>query len=84
MFVSTAEKLGEPALAPPETPLAPDAALPVEDDPLAELPPAADGEDIDLSLLVLLDEELCASVTLASANSAAAVAALKTLSFNIG
>ena len=90
LFVSTLEKLG--ADEPPEVALPPEAALPpddVPDDPLdmpdepLELPPAAAGEDEDLSLLVLLDEELCASATLDSANSAAAVAALSTLRFNI-
>ena len=91
LFVSTDEKLGAAeleALPEPDMPLElglelglaaglelelepPDAALPPED-------------DVGLSLLVLLDEELCASATLESANSAAAVAALRTLSFNIG
>jgi hypothetical protein len=32
----------------------------------------------------VLDDELCASVTPESANNAAAVAALRTFSFNIG
>jgi hypothetical protein len=50
--------------------LLPDAAG--EDD---ELPPDAAGEDGD--------EELCATATLDSANNAAAVAALRTLSFNM-
>jgi hypothetical protein len=50
--------------------LLPDAAG--EDD---ELPPDAAGEDED--------EELCATATLDSANNAAAVAALRTLSFNM-
>lgn len=56
----------------PEEPdeLLPDAAG--EDD---ELLPDAAGEDED--------EELCATATLDSANSAAAVAALRTLSFNM-
>jgi hypothetical protein len=55
----------------PEEPdeLLPDAAGEDED----ELPPDAAGEDED--------EELCATATLDSANSAAAVAALRTLSF---
>jgi hypothetical protein len=91
------DALPEPDKPPPELELVPpDAALPPEDDvpdepldmpdePLDELPPAAEGDDDEgLSALVLLDEELCASATLESANSAAAVAALKTLSFNIG
>jgi hypothetical protein len=43
----------------------------VDDEPL----PDAAGEDED--------EELCATATLDSANSAAAVAALRTLSFNM-
>lgn len=52
--------------------LLPDAAgEEVDDEPL----PDADGEDED--------EELCATATLDSANSAAAVAALRTLSFNM-
>jgi hypothetical protein len=50
--------------------LLPDAAG--EDD---ELPPDAAGEDGD--------DELCATATLDSANNAAAVAALRTLSFNM-
>jgi hypothetical protein len=49
---------------------------------LAPLEPDAAGDDEDLSLLVLLDE-LCARATLDSANKAAAVAALITLSLNI-
>lgn len=92
LFVSTLEKLGADEL--PEVELPPEAALPPDDVPLEllpdaagaeplELPPAAAGEDEDLSLLVLLDEELCASATLDSANSAAAVAALSTLRLNI-
>lgn len=72
------ELLPDAAGAEPLEPL-PDAA---GAEPL-ELPPAADGDDVDLSLLVLLDEELCASATLDSANSAAAVAALSTLRLNI-
>ena len=83
LFVSTDEKLGsellEPALVPPA------AAPPLEDDGLdepLELLPDAAGDDEDLSLLVLLDE-LCAKATLDSANNAAAVAALITLSLNI-
>jgi len=50
--------------------LLPDAAGEDDEEPL----PEADGED---------DEELCATATLDSANSAAAVAALRTLSFSI-
>ena len=46
--------------------------------------PEAAGEDDDLSAPELLDEELCASVAPDSANNAAAVAALRTFSFNIG
>jgi hypothetical protein len=85
--------LALPPLDPPDVALPPEAALPPEDDvpdaPLdmpeepLELPPAAAGDDEDLSLLVVLDEELCASATLDSANSAAAVAALNTLRLNI-
>jgi hypothetical protein len=71
--------------APELLPEAPDALDPPEllDGPevLPDAPevllPEADGEDEDLSLLVL-DEELCATATLDSANSAAAVAAVKT------
>lgn len=73
----------------------PDPALPlgeeVLDDPLLgeldeplELPPAAEGEEEDLSLLVLPDDELCAAATPDSANSAAAVATLTNFRFNIG
>ena len=74
MFVSTAEKFGvevlEPALLllPDRPPLEPDADG------------VEDGEDEDLSLLVL-DEELCAMATLDSANRAAAVAALRIFRF---
>lgn len=80
LFVSTEEKLGsdelllEPDIPPLEPP---EAALPdfeVSEEPDELLPDAA-GEDED--------EELCATATLDSANSAAAVAALRTLSFNI-
>ena len=99
MFVSTDEKLGAEVLPlalplePPDVALPPDAALPPEDDvpddPLdmpdepPEVLPDAAGDDEDLSLPVLLDEELCASATLDSENSAAAVAALNTLRLNI-
>lgn len=84
LFVSTEEKSGldelllEPDIPPLEPLLLepPDAALPedleVSDEPDELLPDAA-GEDED--------EELCATATLDSANSAAAVAALRTLSF---
>lgn len=74
----------------------PEAALPpVDDEPDApvvlpevpELLPDAAGEDDDedgeADLSLLEDDELCATATLDSANSAAAVAALRTLSFNI-
>ena len=83
MLVSTAEKFGvellEPELALPDRP-------PLEPDvpELVPLLPDADGvedgEDEDLSLLVL-DEELCATATLDSANRAAAVAALRIFRF---
>jgi hypothetical protein len=69
----------------PEEPLEPE--LPeadgVDEEPDAplELLPDADGEDEDLSLE--LDELLCAMATPESANSAAAVAAVKSLIFNI-
>jgi hypothetical protein len=56
----------------------PDELLPEaagEDDEPDELLPDAAGEDGD--------EELCATATLDSANNAAAVAALRTLSFNM-
>ena len=73
----------------PDVALPPDAALPPEDGvvelaPLEPLAPEAAGDD-DLSAPPeVLDEELCASVTPDSANNAAAVAALRTFSFNIG
>jgi hypothetical protein len=77
-----------------EVELPPDAALPPEEDAPEEdgvvevepLEPEAAGEDDedDVSAPLVLDEELCASVTLDSANNAAAVAALRTFSFNIG
>jgi hypothetical protein len=82
--VSTEEKVGVEALLlepdiPPLEPLVlepPEAALPddleVSDEP-DELLPEAAGED----------DELCATATLDSANNAAAVAALRTLSFNM-
>lgn len=79
----------------PEVELPPEAALPPEDDapedgkvlePPEPVEPEAAGEDDedDVSAPLVLDEELCASVTLDSANNAAAVAALRTFSFNIG
>jgi hypothetical protein len=57
----------------------------VLDEPL-ELEPDAAGDELelDLSLLVLLDDELCARAALDSANNAAAVAALSTFRFNTG
>ena len=66
----------------------PEAALPdleVSDEP-DELLPEAAGEDEELLPDAAgedEDEELCATATLDSANSAAAVAALRTLSFNM-
>lgn len=97
--MSTDEKLGveELELLPdkppvePEAELPPDAALPPEDDApeedgvveLEPLEPDAAGAD-DLSAPLVLEEELCASVAPDSANNAAAVAALRTFSFNIG
>ena len=80
----------EPVLLEPPLLETPDAALPEDlevsdepDEPLPdaagededELPPDAAGDDED--------EELCATATLDSANSAAAVAALRTLRFNM-
>ena len=58
------------------------------DEPDELLPDAAGGEDVDDEPLPDAagedeDEELCATATLDSANSAAAVAALRTLSFNM-
>jgi len=95
--VSTEEKLGveelllEPDI-PPLEPLVlepPEAALPddleVSDEPDELLPDAA-GEDDELPPDAAGedgDEELCATATLDSANNAAAVAALRTLSFNM-
>jgi hypothetical protein len=96
LFLSTEEKLGVEVLEPdaPLEPLVlepPEAALPddleVSDEPDELLPDAA-GEDVDDEPLPDAagedeDEELCATATLDSANSAAAVAALRTLSFNM-
>jgi hypothetical protein len=88
LFLSTAEKLGAellapellvPELLPPEDDAPDDPDMP--DEPPALLPDAA-GEDEDLSLL--LEEEPAATATLDSANSAAAVAALRSLRFNMG
>jgi hypothetical protein len=73
LLVSTDEKVGGVVLALPDEPDMPEEPL--------ELPDAA-GEDA-LSLLVLL-EELCATAALDSANRAAAVAAVRSFSFNIG
>jgi hypothetical protein len=95
--VSTDEKLGveelevlpdKPPLE-PEVELPPDAALPLDDDGVLELEPlepeaAGDDDEDDVSAPLVLEEELCASVTPDSANNAAAVAALRTFSFNIG
>ena len=67
LLLSTAEKSGVELLE-PELVLLPDADG------------VEDGEDEDLSLLVL-DDELCARATLDSANRAAAVAALRIFSF---
>jgi hypothetical protein len=87
LLVSTDEKLGvealEPELALPDRPpLEPDA--PDVSELLLLLPDAegvdVDGDEEDLSLLVL-DEELCATATLDSANRAAAVAALRIFRF---
>ncbi len=90
LLVSTDEKLGadELLLVLEGLLLEPDAALPPEDDEPLDMPeeplellPEADGEDEDLSLE--LDELLCAMATPESANSAAAVAAVKTFIFNM-
>lgn len=76
------EEPDEPVALPDEPELLPDAA---GEDEEPELLPDAEGvdddEDGDADLSLLLDEELCATATLDSANSAAAVAALRTLSF---
>ena len=97
LLVSTDEKLGlDELLLEPDMPLdepvvlePPEAALPDEDlsdEPDVLLLPEAAGAD-DEELLPdaegVDEEELCATATLDSANSAAAVAALRTLSFNI-
>jgi hypothetical protein len=91
LLVSTDEKLGddELLLELDGLLLEPDAALPPEDDESLDVPeeplepelPDADGVVEDLSLE--LDELLCAMATPESANSAAAVAAVNTLIFNI-
>ena len=86
--LSTAEKLGAALVAlvllPPDRPPLelPAAAPPLEDD-VPEEPDDA-GDDEELSPLVLLDEELCATATPDKANSAAAVAALRSFRFSIG
>ena len=70
MLLSTAEKFGVELL----------------ESELALLPDAdgvEDGEDEDLSLLVL-DDELCATAMPESANSAAAVAAVSTFILSMG
>jgi hypothetical protein len=72
LLVSTDEKLGAELDEAPEAPEAP------------ELPEAAgDDDDEEDEGLLELPDELCASATLDRANSAAAVAALTTLSFSI-
>ena len=98
-MVSTDEKLGvDELLLEPDMPLdepevlepelePPEAALPLED--LSEVPdelePDAAGADDELlpDAEGVDDDELCATATLDNANSAAAVAALRTLRFNI-
>jgi hypothetical protein len=98
LLASTEEKLGAvELLLEPDIPLLeplvlepPEAALPddleVSDEPDELLPDAA-GEEVDDEPLPDADgdddEELCATATLDSANNAAAVAALRTLSFNM-
>jgi hypothetical protein len=79
------EPLEPLVLEPPEAALPDD--LEVSDEPDELLPDAA-GEDEDEEPLPDAagddeDEELCATATLDSANSAAAVAALRTLRFNM-
>lgn len=83
LLVSTAEKLGAELDAPAAALPPADDPLDMPDEPLELAPPAAEGDEVDLSLLDEPDE-LCASATLDNANSAAAVATLNTLSFNIG
>ena len=83
----------EPELALPEAAGAddePELLLPeaagADDEPELLLPDAAgadEDEDGEADLSLLEDDELCATATLDSANSAAAVAALRTLSFNM-
>lgn len=80
---------GVPELEPPELEPAAAGDEELEDDGVLELEPlepeaAGADDDDDLSAPVLLDEELCDKATPDSANNAAAVAALRTLSFNIG
>ena len=95
MLASTDEKLGlDDVLLEPDIPLdeplvlePPEAALPDDDlsDEPDELPDAAGADDEEPlpDAAGELDEELSATATLDSANSAAAVAALRTLSFSI-
>ena len=80
------EPLEPPEAALPPVDDEPDEPLALPEVPELLLPDAAgedDDEDGDADLSLLEDEELCATATLDSANSAAAVAALRTLSFNI-
>ena len=93
LLVSTDEKLGEEALesllppeaALPDEPDEPEDMLPEEPDEPDEPPLAADGVEEELPLAdvppELPEDELCATATLESANSAAAVAALKSFNF---
>jgi len=90
LLLSTDEKLGleDELLVLEPLVLEPEAALPDEDlsDEPDELLPDAAGEDDEEPLPEADgedDEELCATATLDSANSAAAVAALRTFSFSI-
>jgi hypothetical protein len=72
-----------PAAAPPLDDV-PEEPLDMPDEPL-EMPPDADGVDEDVPPPLLLpDDELWAAATPDSANSAAAVATLTNLRFNIG
>jgi len=91
-LVSTSEKFGVELLAPalllPDMPpLAPEEPelLPEAPELVPLLPDAdgvdEDGEEEDLSLL--LDEELCATATPERANSAAAVAAVRTFNLSM-
>jgi len=81
LLLSTDEKLGleDELLVLEPLVLEPEAALPDEDlsdEPDELLPDAAGAGEDD-------EDELCATATLDSANSAAAVAALRTFSFSI-